>query len=182
MNNVRQIGLACRQYAIDNSSIFPTGTYDVIAAPLAQNSTDIFNSLTNGNYLSAGKVFLCPSEPSEYKKISQNANPLTPLNSSYAFIMGLDEGASETNPLILDYGLGDSAAAPGAPVKTPTLVSTLVGHYWAKDPTTSSTTFGSPHVGEGGNVFYVGGQAGFKKQVTDATALIGTAGTYLPIQ
>ena len=153
MSNARQIGLAFKQYAVDNTDAFPTNK-------TLGSSNSVFAGLTNGNYLAIGKVYLCPSETGMSTGTSAGFGA---TNNAYACLGAdtaagaLTESASSDNPLIFDAGVGSSGSA--------TMVNTLSG----------STTkwISSPHNDTaGGNIFYVGGQAAFKK-----TFDVGTDGT-----
>jgi prepilin-type N-terminal cleavage/methylation domain-containing protein len=184
MNSVRQIGLACKQYSVDNQETFPTGTYNVAAAggPAATDrSNAIFASLTNGNYLAIGKIYVCPSEPTGFK--SAGTSTLSSQNNSYAFVAGLTEASQDVNPLVLDNGVA-SVIGGGTVLSGATITSGLQNFVWANTVSTVANGSGSPHLNAGGNIFYVGGQAGFKRQFDTGTAggSQGTLGSYLPAQ
>ncbi len=156
MNNVRQIGLAWKQFSLDNSETFPPG--GVLGVVKAQ---DVFNVLTNGNYLQAGRIFICPSDTA--KVAGTMGAPLASGNISYHCAVmtaiaggstGLVESVSSDQPLVFDRGISTAGAAIAS---AQTVISvTNVANVWL-------TT--SPHKGSGGNIFYNGGQAGFKKRL-----------------
>lgn len=86
------------------------------------------------------------------KKIAGSPGNFTTVNNSYAYVVadaagtnGLSEAGSSDQPLIFDEGV---IGAPG-------WVIGLTHAFW------KST---SAHKGDGGYVFYVAGQAGFKKK------------------
>ena len=142
MSNTRQIGLAFKQYAVDNSDQFPTNK-------TLGSSNSVFAGLTNGNYLAISKGYLCPSDTG---KTTGTSSSFTSANNSYACV-GADaaggaitESSSSDNPLIFDAGIGTSA--------------TSISGYSANTTKWSSSPHGST---DGGCIFYVGGQAAFKK-------------------
>ncbi len=159
MNNVRQIGLAWKQFSLDNSDTFPPGL--VTAAVKAQ---DVFNVLTNGNYLQAGRVFLCPSDKT--RTVGSVGTAMTSANISYICAVdigitnGLRESVSSNQPLIFDRGITAGAAGANTVISDTNVTWTVAN--------------GSPHNGDGGNIFFNGGNAGFNK--TFATGTDGTNG------
>ena len=144
MSNARQIGLAFKQFAVDNNDEFP----GIVTAKNSVTSSSVFASLTNGNYLAIGKVYTCPQDTG---KVTGSSSSFGPANNSYACVVsnstglhGLNESVSSDNPLIFDTGL---KGAPG-------YVINLKDAKWDS---------GSSHKGGGGNIFFVGGQAAFRK-------------------
>ena len=146
ISNVRQIGLAFRQYAVDHDGAFPCvgSTNDPV------NSCSVFKQLTNGNYLAVGKIYLCPSASA---KTTGNEVHFTSSNNTYACVVasskgfpGLTESDSAHNPLVLDSGL---VGAPGFVVR-------LQNSTWAPN---------SSHGIRGGSVFYVDGHVEFKTKL-----------------
>lgn len=118
-------------------------------------STSVFLSLTNGGYLQPGKIYVCPSDMKKkpFKKPFFSSGSFTSSNNSYACVVadatgtnGMTEGASSDQPLIFDEGL---IGAPG----------------WVIGLTNAAWKTTSAHKGDGGNIFYVGGQAGWKKKL-----------------
>jgi prepilin-type N-terminal cleavage/methylation domain-containing protein len=142
MNNVRQIGLACKQFAIDNDDTLPPGTNTYTTIP------ELFGSLTNGNYMPIGKVYICLSDSGKTPGV--NGGALTVANFSYAITTadatgtGLKESASGDTPLIYDAGIGATGQTLDAN-KTKT---------WTKSPHGKT---------DGGNIFFVGGHVGWKR-------------------
>ncbi|MFZ4695235.1 MAG: type II secretion system protein [Verrucomicrobiia bacterium] len=170
MNGVRQIGMACKQFAIDSNDTFPTGVVSSMAC---------FSQLSNGNYLAVGKIFICGSDSG---RTPGSGSSFTVTNCSYSFISGVTEASSSDNPLVMDAGLGNATTATTTPLANAQPVAGSGGSASANSNVWSSTkssgaTAGSPHGGDGGNVFYVGGQAGFKKRLD--TGADGTNGTYV---
>ncbi len=145
MNGVRQIGLACKAFAIDNSDSFPS---DVTSNSV---SSACFAALTNGSYLAIGKIYNCPSDSS-----AKAGSSFTTCTNSYSYVaaianggQGLTESAPSTQPLIMDFGI------TAATVVTST---GMVSSTWAAT---------GNHKADGGNVFFVGGQAKFMKNITN---------------
>jgi len=143
LSNARQIGLAFKQYSVDNSDSFPS-----VSSNSSLTSSSVFLSLTNGNYLSVGRIYLCPQDE---KRTCGTSSCFTSSNNSYACLVadstgtkGLTEGESSDNPLILDRGL---IGAPGYAIN-------LTNATWSQT---------SPHKTYGGNIFYVGGHASFRR-------------------
>ncbi len=156
LSNARQIGLAFKQYAIDNNDQFPW----IGASSNSVTSSSVFATLTNGCYLSIGKIYICPQDKG---KVTGTSGLFGAANNSYACVVsnssglhGLSETNSSDNPLILDAHL---KGAPG-------YVVNLTNAKW-----NSNASHGG---GDGGNIFYVGGQAAFKK--TFDTGTDGTDG------
>ncbi len=150
MSNVRNIGLAFKQYAVDNNNSFPT----IVTSNNGITSTSVFLSLTNGGYLQPGKIYVCPSDKKKkpFKKTFFSSGSFTEANNSYACVVanatgtnGMTEAASSDQPLLFDEGL---IGAPG----------------YAINLTNATWSAASPHKTDGGNIFYVGGHAGWKKR------------------
>lgn len=178
MNNVRQIGLACKQYAIDNSEWFPTGSFDVTTIAVGTpRSNKFFAQMTNGNYLQISKVFICPSDPSAVRSVDAGGAVFSVNNNSYAYIMGLTESANTDEPLVMDAGVSSTAAFNAACAGN-TLLSGIGASPtpWSLSSSQNGVV-GSPHRQDGGNVFYVGGQAGFRKTLNLKAGQ--SAGTYV---
>ena len=141
-SNARQVGLACKQYALDNTDNYPTGA----------TSSAVFAFLTNGGYLSLGSIYVCKSSTN----IAWSSGTFGPAHNSYSVITGSADGVtplkdttSVDNPLVFDTGLGADQDA--------VLVLTNSPGKWAAT---------SNHKGNGGNVFYVGGSVEWKAAYT----------------
>ena len=140
MNTTRQIGLSWKQYSVDNSDAFPTGA----------NANIAFAGLTNGNYLSIGKVYNCPSTTQTAGSPGASANFLA-ANNSYGCAVGdttgatpLTESEDAEQPLIFERDVATGSST----------ISSKLSSAW---PATSA------HRGAGGNIFFVGGHCSFKK-------------------
>lgn len=161
MSNVRQIGLAWKQYAVDNSDSFPTGHIT------ADGANAVFALLTNGSYLTPGKIYICPSDSG--KTTPTTTTFATTSNVlSYACVVAdttgaaMTESASSDQPLIFDRGIGATGAATTAAAGDATI-------YSLTTPTNSIWIATGPHKADGGNIFYAGGQAGFRKKLDPGT-------------
>jgi prepilin-type N-terminal cleavage/methylation domain-containing protein len=154
LSNVRQIGLACKQFAIDNNDTLP-GTNS--------SSMRVFAQLaTNGNYLAIGKIYVCPSDSGKTSGTAPTAAGFTSSNCSYdcgvaSDSAGISEGASSDTPVVFDRGVGNSTTSPTAVPSDGATFASIASNKWC----TSSAL--STHKGDGGNIFYLGGQAQFKK-------------------
>ena len=145
MNSVRQVGLAFKQFAVDNNDVMPGSD---------TSSNRVFAQLTNGSYLAIGKIYLCPSASG---KTTGTAAAFAAANNTYSCMVmsagaGLSETVSSDQPVIFDQDIcvtnTTTLATDGA-----TALS-ITGGKW--------NTTGS-HKNDGGNIFYGGGQCGFKK-------------------
>ena len=151
LSNVRQIGLAMKQFAIDNNDTLP-GTNS--------SSMRVFMQLaTNGNYLAIGKIYNCPSDSGKSAGTAPTASGFTATNCSYecgvaSDSLGISESASSDTPVVFDRGVGNSASNPNAAPADAAAFATISSNKWLS---------ASPHKGDGGNIFYLGGQAQFKK-------------------
>lgn len=154
LSNVRQIGLAMKQFAIDNGDVLP-GTND--------NSNRVFCQLaTNGNYLAIGKIYNCPSDSGKTAGTAPTSTGFTATNNSYecgvvSDTAGIPESASSDTPIVFDRGISTSPTSPTTKASNGATFLSLSSNKW----TTASAD--SPHKGDGGNIFYLGGQAQFKK-------------------
>jgi competence protein ComGC len=106
-NNVRQIGMACKQYAVDNNDAFPSGTV------FNARAVDCFTLLT-GSYLATGKIYNCPSD-----RTAIAGSTFTCGTNSYCYVTAsqtgripLTEANAATQPLILDKGLEGTPNPP----------------------------------------------------------------------
>ncbi len=146
LSNTRQIGLACKQYAVDNSESFPTNA--MLGGAAANGALLSFGQLTNG-YLPAGKIYLCPSDSG---KTAGSTSSFASSQCSYGIIAGSAVGSSLTEndstdyPLVFDTGIGTGAGP---------LISAVTNLGWTASPHNKT---------DGGNVFFVGGQASWNKK------------------
>lgn len=148
LSNVRQIGLAFKQYAVDNNERFPTNTG-------ATDYIGYMGQLTN-SYLTASRVWNCPS--------MRSAAPITGpgtwgvANIGYGAFSSSDTAGNTSltesdlpdTPLACDRGLNS-----GGPGWLTNLTSTAWGGGLGTD--------GSPHLTDGGNVVFIGGHASFNR-------------------
>jgi prepilin-type processing-associated H-X9-DG protein len=145
MNNARQIGLACKQWACDGSDRFPSGS--VVSA----RAVDCFELMAKEKYIAAGAMFVCPSD-----RTARIGSFFTVCTNSYCYVTqtadgtgALSESESSSQPLVLDKSL-DGTPNPSVESRTNSLFCT------------SGT---SPHRGEGGNVYFVGGHVKWLAQL-----------------
>ncbi len=96
-SNLKQLGLALKQYAMDYADRFPA-----LAANPTDGSAIPLEQLRQFDYLTDYSVYTCPSTCT-YK--GTGTVPLTLANCDYAFANGMMEGASD------QYGRADSAIA-----------------------------------------------------------------------
>ncbi len=81
--NVRQIGLACKQYAIDHQDHFPNS----------------FLELIPDHYLRVDRIYLCPDHPPPKEQLTEkNLEQL----SSYILVKNLTEKADSDMPLVIE--------------------------------------------------------------------------------
>ena len=85
-SNLKQIGLALKQYAMDHKDNFPA----------ADNAAGL-NELMKNDYLTDVKVYICPSTSAP-----QALGILKEANSSYIYFGGLKEGMNPSLPLAFD--------------------------------------------------------------------------------
>jgi prepilin-type N-terminal cleavage/methylation domain-containing protein len=116
MSNAKQIGLACKQYAIDNNGSYPTGSFALASSTSAATGTatsanDAFNNLFP-SYLTTISIFYQPksaftpgAQPSD-PPLSQmqpgGGGALTTGQNEWAYVLGLYDTSSATFPLIAD--------------------------------------------------------------------------------
>ncbi len=85
-SNLKQIGLAINQYAIDNKGFFPSG-----------KDGEAFETLRSQGYLTDYKIFLCPNVEA---KIPKDGSPLKSEDVSYLYFgSGLTENDSPDSPI-----------------------------------------------------------------------------------
>ena len=154
LNNVRQIGLSMKQYAIENDDSFP-------GSNTAKNT---YALLTNG-YLPPSKVYTCPSSSKKSGSLtsflSNNVSYLVVVGDS-AGTTGLSETLSPDNPVLFDEGLSNVA---GAIVS----VNSRISNAWLAT---------APHKADGGNIFYADGHVSWSKKFLGGND--GTNGFIVP--
>lgn len=88
-SNLKQVGLALKQYAMDYSERFPDGT----------SSSTGLERLRSGNYLTDYKIFTCPSGSIT---AGSNGQPLSTSCSAYSFKINMTEGDSPDSAISAD--------------------------------------------------------------------------------
>jgi hypothetical protein len=101
MQTSRQIGVAMFAYANDNNQIYPDG----------KSSTEVFQKLLDGNYVTDPAIFYIPM-PGKIKPV-EGQKKLLPENISYDVTGGVDASSSDLLPLIYSTGYKVSFT-PGA--------------------------------------------------------------------
>jgi prepilin-type processing-associated H-X9-DG protein len=142
MSSTRCIGLAIKQYAVDNSDVFPP----------ASNGTAVSGfCILTGAYLAAGRAYNCASD-----RAARPGSTFATCTNSYCYVTESADGKipmSESNSsfqvLMLDKGLEGS---PNASVLSRTNSS-------------FSVSGSNPHQGEGGNAYFVGGHVKWIRKV-----------------
>jgi prepilin-type N-terminal cleavage/methylation domain-containing protein len=137
MNNLRQIGLAAKQYTLDHDELYPEA--GAAGPTVASHFKLLSNQMQN-----VATVFRCPSD---ITTIATNAmSDLVDANVSYCYVRRLRDTDPLSTPLAFDQGTvgevnGDS-------------ITNFLNDAW--DVT-------SNHKGDGGNVLYVGAWVEFKQ-------------------
>ena len=85
-NNLKQIGLSLKMYALDNKDKFPQG-----------DNTAGFNELIKKDYLRDTRIYKCPSA-----SFAPAKDKLTENNSSYIYFGGFSEGVNADTPLVFE--------------------------------------------------------------------------------
>jgi len=154
MSNVRQIGLAYKQFSVDNNESFPTGTTanSVFALPFGLS-----------NYLAAGRIYICPSDNGQsVPTASSFATTADVLSYACAVgdvngTVGLTENNSGEQILIFDRGVRSAAGTTEGTSADHISLFTNTAAGWVAPA--------SPHRGDGGNIFFVGGHAAWKRRL-----------------
>jgi prepilin-type N-terminal cleavage/methylation domain-containing protein len=121
LSNAKQIGLACKQFAIDNNGLYPT--YQYVASgngtTLATTSNDAFTNLLP-TYLTTISVFwlsksgFCtPAQPSDPTQAAMASGQGLPDGSSlneWAYVPDLYDTSTSTYPLIADGFAGTASS------------------------------------------------------------------------
>ena len=118
LNNAKQIGLACKTFAVDNNGQFPTYPMTggvVSGSTQVTNSNDAFNDLIP-NYLGTLQCFYqagsfetplphAPADPDFTKCGSQTSTSAMPSGSQlnhWAYVTGMSDTSNSSYPLITD--------------------------------------------------------------------------------
>jgi len=134
LNNLRQMGLAMKQYAFDHDDRFPDNSAG------SDNFVSDHVKLLSNSIDNTGGIFKCPSD---FAKLATNtATALTDANVSFSYVRRLNDSMTIDTPVACDRGiLGEIDNQ---------LLTNLAGVAWDTP---------APHKNEGGNILYLGGQA-----------------------
>ena len=94
-SNLKQLGLALKQYSMDYADLFPA------TAAGADASYRRWEIVRMYNYMVDYKVFTCPTQSDKTQNLG---TALTVTNASYALIGGLGEQTSPDSALAADFG------------------------------------------------------------------------------
>lgn len=134
LNNLRQIGLSIKQYALDHDDRFPDNSSG------SDNTVSDHVKLLSNNLGNTAGIFKCPSDLA--KPATNLVTSLSDGNMSYSYVRRLNDNMTIDTPVACERGvLGQTDNH---------LVTNLGGIAWA-------TT--APHKNEGGNVLFLGGQS-----------------------
>ena len=105
-SNLKQAGLALKQYAMDFKDWFP---YAIVSAKLDGNPATCFEVLRSEEYLSDYKVYICPSTTNTP---ASGTDPLAATNISYSYAAGMMEGANDVtgqpdSAIVIDASASD---------------------------------------------------------------------------
>ncbi|MEK7083674.1 MAG: DUF1559 domain-containing protein [Patescibacteria group bacterium] len=143
LNNLRQIGLGIKQYAMDNKEAYPE------AGASQTDACAHFRMLSNvvGN---AGAIFKCPSDSAKILTNSLVGMTIaSDPNNSYSYARLMNDAAPIDTPLAWDRGatvVGTTAEADGVSVNA------LALNTWNTS---------SPHKNDGGNILFAGAHVTF---------------------
>jgi prepilin-type N-terminal cleavage/methylation domain-containing protein/prepilin-type processing-associated H-X9-DG protein len=133
LNNMKQIGLACRLYSGDNNEKFPSSGTSVVSA---------YSLLTNG-YQTAYKTWICPSDSST-QTAGSPSSAFNANSTSYAYGgFGMSETVQPDSPIGADRS--STAATPWGTAASP----------YASNAAT--------HKSDGGNVLFADGHVAWQK-------------------
>jgi prepilin-type N-terminal cleavage/methylation domain-containing protein len=134
LNNLRQFGLAVKQYALDHEERFPDN------ASGSDNTVTDHVKLVSNALGNTAQIFRCPSDLT--RPLTNEVTAMTDANVSYSYVRRLNDNMTIDTPMALDRSLVGQTENH--------LLTSLAGAAWA-------TT--SPHKHEGGNILYSGAQA-----------------------
>ena len=89
-SNLKNIGLALKQYSDENSENFPTADASVGTSATSTG----FGLLVSGEYLTSAKIYTCPSTSTSAAGTLTN---IIPANVDYAYDVGSSTAESEFN-------------------------------------------------------------------------------------
>ena len=144
LNNLRQIGLGIKQYATDNSEMYPEHS---VAAADDGNVNGHLRLISNmvGN---AGQIFKCPSDTS--KTSTNQCVSMVEANISYSYVRRLNDAAAIDTPLCFDRQVGTNGAAILDDIA---VTVSYPGATWL--------TASAPHKNDGGNILFAGAHVTF---------------------
>ena len=108
-SNLKQIGLASKQYAMD---YYPSGgqnyfpCFTAMADATGNTSTKCLELLRVNDYLADTKMYVCPSTTTP---VNTTGSVLVSANVSYVFAGGLTENAISDSGLSSDYASGTTS-------------------------------------------------------------------------
>jgi hypothetical protein len=113
MSNAKQIGLACKQFAVDNNGSYPTYAWSAsgTGTTVAATSNDAFNNLfpqyltTTSVFWLAKSPFCTPNQPPDPAQTDMSAGKALQTgqkNNEWAYITGLYDTSNASYPLIAD--------------------------------------------------------------------------------
>lgn len=129
VNNMKQIGLAARVWALDNADIYPT------------------NFLCMSNELSTPKILVCPADTN--RVVAANFSTYSDANSSYEFFIASETEPSQVLcrcPLHGSIGLADGSVHSGVAKSHPDWLVQRDGKLYMEPPAqpATPTTSASP--------------------------------------
>jgi len=153
-SNLKQLGLAIQMYTdLYQNSNWTTPTDNSSAA--GAHTMNCFGLLTNGDVLTSGKIFVCPSST---QKPQVNMGSLTDANISYSYVPGLVwQSTSADSIVVLD--------------NFPT----------ANNNTTSPWPSTGNHKDAGGNILFNDGHVEFKQHLPSTIKDINGVTTMMPL-
>ncbi len=146
MSNLKQLGLSFHLYSNDWKEQFPATS----AASAGTGYAQTHFYLLLPSYMTSTKPFVCPSDQTLGRTASKgfdSANFITANTCSYFYVVGMSETGSSDSPVAGDHLA--TVANAGTVGSTEYLNSS------------NSTIGGNSHKGDGGNIVYVDGHAGF---------------------
>ncbi len=113
MSNAKQIGLACKQFAIDNNGLYPTYQWSAsgTGTTLVATSNDAFTNLlptyltTISLFWVAKSPFCTPNQPTDPQQSAMSLGsglPTGQSNNEWAYVPDLYDTSTSTFPLIAD--------------------------------------------------------------------------------
>jgi prepilin-type N-terminal cleavage/methylation domain-containing protein len=146
MNNLRQIGIAIREYSMDYSA-YPEGNNNALVL--------MHMGLLSNNLANAVAILHCPSDSG--KKVAANIATMSDSNVSYLYIRGLNDAMDQSTPILADRRIRDTVSGVTVTDGIGVIVTGPPGPWvWLSD---------SPHKGDGGNYLCIGGQVMFKTRI-----------------